>query len=92
VLPPTTGTGSFPAEQDSSGGASSQGGLTSDTGVEEADVLDRSRLHILSLEREQRLLAEQNGKLESLLDNRKRQQGRLDKTGQSLNQRSAQTK
>jgi len=60
--------------------------------VEEADVLDRSRLHILSLEREQRLLAEQNGKLESLLDIRKRQQGRLDKTGQSLNQRSAQTK
>jgi len=88
MLPPPAGTAagtrSLLAEQDSSGGAPVQGGaLTADAGMEdeEADLLDRARLHILALEREQMLLAEQNGQLESLLDDRMRQghEGRPDK-------------
>ncbi|KAK4450580.1 hypothetical protein QBC34DRAFT_379288 [Podospora aff. communis PSN243] len=80
--PPPAGTAAgvdfLPHEQESSGGASSQdaGGLMVDAEMEdeEVDLLERARLRILALEREQRVLAEQNGQLESLLGNRVRQE------------------
>ena len=82
MLPPlpagtTAGVGFLPLEQESSGGDFSPGagGLTADAEMEdeEVDLLERTRLRILALEREQRMLAEQNGQLESLLSNRVRQ-------------------
>lgn len=85
MLPPPSGTAartrSLPAEQDSSGGASGQGGGPTADKDEEADLLDRARLYILALEREQMLLAEQNGQLECLLEDRMREkhEGRQDK-------------
>ncbi|KAK1751957.1 hypothetical protein QBC47DRAFT_405166 [Echria macrotheca] len=85
MLPPppadaAAGAGSLPPGQESNGGVSSQhegaGGPTTDAEMEdeEVDLLERARLRILALEREQRVLAEQNGQLESLLSNRARQQ------------------
>ena len=83
MLPPppagtAAGAGFLPPEQESSGRASSQGagGLTADAEMEdeEVDLLERARLRILALEMEQRVLAEQNGQLESLLGNRVRQE------------------
>jgi len=55
------------------------GGLASATAMEEEDeeeanLLDRATLRILWLQREQRILAEQNGQLQRLLDDRMRQQ------------------
>ena len=56
-----------------------EGGLAAATamdeeGEEEADLVDRATARILWLEREQRMLAEQNGRLQRLLDDHPRQQ------------------
>jgi hypothetical protein len=69
------------AEQSSYHGETSGlgGGLAAATamdeeGEEEANLVDRATARILWLEREQRMLAEQNGRLQRLLDDHPRQQ------------------
>jgi hypothetical protein len=84
MLPSAAGRSLAASEQANSGGASSQGGgHTADTWMEDdaVDLLNRARRHILALEREQMLLAEQNHQLESLWEEQNHQQheaGRAD--------------